>query len=367
MLSCESAMEDRFVIEANAPGVYNGLRAYLKTTDETGQLINIDTAMIVNETFSFEGKRDEPSLEFIFIDSHNGNIPIIVENAMIEILVEKDSLQTSKITGTDNNKDFTSFITHGNTLSRKRENLMEALRNATGANHDNDKINSIGSQIKRIDSTILNAPIDFIKEHKDSYFSLLLLENLTHRRQLDLDVLENGYNNLSQSFKTTKPGKKISDYIVTQKALKEQEKSNLKIGDIAPNFTGGTPDGKTLSLNDIKGKVTIIDFWASWCGPCRRENPNVVKMYQKYHSKGLEIIGVSLDRNGQQDRWQKAIADDKLAWHHVSNLQFWQDPIARLYNVSSIPATFILDESGKIIAKNLRGQDLENKVAELLN
>ncbi len=138
------------------------------------------------------------------------------------------------------------------------------------------------------------------------------------------------------------------------------------VGGIAPNFTAPTPDGEMLSLNDVLGKYTIIDFWASWCKPCRRENPNVVKVYNKYHDKGLNIISVSLDKDGQKDRWIKAIKDDKLTWHHVSNLKFWSDPIAKIYNVRSIPATFLLDENGNIIAKNLRGPELGIKIASLL-
>lgn len=118
------------------------------------------------------------------------------------------------------------------------------------------------------------------------------------------------------------------------------------------------------SLNEFKGKVVYVDFWASWCGPCRAENPNVVALYNEFHSKGLNIIGVSLDKDAA--KWKEAIAKDKLAWTQVSNLKYWQDPIAKQYNVEAIPATFILDASGKIVARDLKGAELKVKIAELL-
>ena len=147
------------------------------------------------------------------------------------------------------------------------------------------------------------------------------------------------------------------------KAREEKGKSTA-IGATAPDFSGPTPEGKELSLKEAMGKVTIIDFWAAWCKPCRVENPNVVKIYNKYHSKGLNIIGVSLDR--KEEDWKKAIADDNLSWNHISSLDYFNDAVAKLYNVEAIPATFILDENGVIIAKNLRGDELESKISELL-
>lgn len=119
--------------------------------------------------------------------------------------------------------------------------------------------------------------------------------------------------------------------------------TSVQIGQVAPNFSAKNPEGKTVSLKESLGKVTIIDFWASWCGPCRAENPNVVALYNEFHGKGLNIIGVSLDQD--EAKWKEAIAKDKLAWAHISNLKFWEDPIAKQYNVKSIPATFILDAS----------------------
>lgn len=141
-------------------------------------------------------------------------------------------------------------------------------------------------------------------------------------------------------------------------------KKQLMVGGEAPDFSGPTPSGETLKLSDLRGKVVLIDFWASWCGPCRRDNPHVVKMYEKYKDKGFDILGVSLDSS--KDRWLGAIEQDGLVWNHISDLKKWQSEYARLYGVRSIPHTVLLDKDGKIIARGLRGQALENKVAEIL-
>jgi peroxiredoxin len=140
---------------------------------------------------------------------------------------------------------------------------------------------------------------------------------------------------------------------------------NVDIGKKAPDFTMNNPQGIPVSLSSkIGAKVLLIDFWAAWCSPCRAENPNVVKVYKEFKSKGFDIFGVSLDRSGIE--WNKAIGDDNLTWTHVSDLQYWNNAAARLYGVNAIPANFLLDENGIIIAKNLRGEALYNKVKELL-
>ncbi len=139
----------------------------------------------------------------------------------------------------------------------------------------------------------------------------------------------------------------------------------IQIGQQAPELAYPNPEGKTISLSEInKGHYVLLDFWASWCGPCRKENPNVVKAYQRFKDKGFDILSVSLDR--EKGAWLKAIADDNLTWHHVSDLKFWQCEAAVKYGVQSIPFALLLDKEGRIVAKNLRGNELETKLAELL-
>jgi thiol-disulfide isomerase/thioredoxin len=132
-----------------------------------------------------------------------------------------------------------------------------------------------------------------------------------------------------------------------------------------PEISLPTPAGDTVRLSSTKGSVVLLDFWASWCAPCRLENPNLVKAYDKYHRKGFQIYQVSLDKT--KEAWMKGIEDDKLGrWIHVSDIMYWNSPVARLYKIESIPANFLLDREGRVIAKDLRGEELMTKLAEVL-
>jgi peroxiredoxin len=150
-------------------------------------------------------------------------------------------------------------------------------------------------------------------------------------------------------------------------AFKEQLETAKKtgIGRMAPEFTQNDTLDQPVSLSSLRGKYLLIDFWASWCGPCRQENPNVVKVFNQFKDRGFHVLGVSLDRQGQKDKWMKAIHDDQLTWTHVSDLQFWDNAVSKQYGIRAIPQNLLLDPSGKIIAKNLRGEDLVNKMAEI--
>lgn len=160
-----------------------------------------------------------------------------------------------------------------------------------------------------------------------------------------------------EDFKDTEPelsyslGKKI------------ERMSSMMVGGTAPDFTQNTPDDQPMKLSDLRGKVVLLDFWASWCGPCRKENPNVVRVYNKYKDKGFDVLGVSLDKN--KERWLSAIEKDNLTWNHVSDLKGWQNSVAKDYGISSIPATILLDQNGKIIARNLRGPALEQQLKKI--
>ena len=193
-----------------------------------------------------------------------------------------------------------------------------------------------------------------VERNKDNVFAAYI--QTAGMERMDLNRLKECYESLSDKAKMTGPGRLV--------AARIQALEGVDVNAVAPNFTLQTPEGKDVSLYDVKGKLKIIDFWASWCGPCRMENPNMVKLYAAFRDKGLAVVSVSLDE--KKDKWTEAIQKDGLTWLHLSDLKGWKGEVVKLYNIDGVPTIFVLDENNRIVAKNLRGEKLRVFVEERL-
>ncbi|MDT0677431.1 TlpA disulfide reductase family protein [Autumnicola musiva] len=356
--ACEQ--DKGYFLNGSIDGVEDGTSVYIsELSDETRKPEVIDTAKIQNGKFQIDlEENEEPKLGFLSFEGVNGNVIFISENEEIKIEAYKDSLRSSKISGGKENRALNKYMDHLKEVNRKVMAGRTEMREAYSS-QDTARLESLQAAEEEIRDNDNVAKKKILQENKDSYVSLMILMDMLRMKAYPIKEIKEMYSNVSEELKNSSLGKELKETLEKQNAV--------AIGSKAPNFSAPTPEGSSLALKDAMGEVTIIDFWAAWCKPCRVENPNVVKIYNKYHDEGLNIIGVSLDRPGQKDKWLGAIEEDGLEWHHVSNLKFWQDPVAQLYNIRSIPATFILDESGEIVARDLRGDELEAKVKELLN
>lgn len=357
-ISCNNLKENEFLITGTVNGIENGKKVYVDIFDEYGP-ISRDTSVVENGKFELKGTTNSTDLGFIRFEDQNFNVPLILEAGKINITVQKDSIHKSTIGGTKNNEIFQKFNNSSSEISKKvvkfeKDNIAQ-MKEAKSKN-DTATVNKLMKQYSVFQDEMNKHSEKFIKENPNTFLSVLLLENFLMRNYLTKEKVTEYFNKLDKSIQETNSGKRISTIIF--------KKNEIKIGNKAPNFAANSPEGKKVYLRESLGKVTIIDFWASWCGPCRAENPNVVALYNEFHGQGLNIIGVSLDKDAT--KWKDAITKDGLTWPQISNLKHWDEPIAKLYNVESIPATFILDEKGIIVAKDLRGDALRAKVKELL-
>ncbi|MFD2909263.1 redoxin domain-containing protein [Flavobacterium ardleyense] len=356
--ACNNLKDNEFLISGEAAGVENGTKVFIEVQSETGMIAK-DTAVIENGKFELNGISEEIDLGFIRIENQDISLPVILEKGKINVTLVKDTIQNSTIGGTFNNDKLHSFNVDSKVISEKitkyNKANSERIKAAKLAN-DEVAIKEIQKDFNGFQEEMNALSLKFVKENNNAYLSVLLLENFLMRDYLPVAEIKSYYEKLDKSLLGTRSA------ISIKKGMEELGASTT--GNEAQDFSAPSPEGKMISLKESLGKVTIIDFWASWCGPCRVENPNVVAIYNEFHDKGLNIIGVSLDKDAT--KWKEAIAKDGLTWTHVSNLKFWDEPIAKLYNVESIPATFILDAEGNIVAKDLRGDELKAKIKELL-
>ncbi len=359
--SCKKE-ENGYSVIGDAAGFEDGTEVYINAISQSNRPVVIDTAVIKQEKFEIKLPPPE-SNDFNYLTFKNvrGNVLYLAENNPIKITLYKDSLRSSIIEGGPENKLFFDYVKIIRSYADQKIKLNTQYQIASKLK-ETEKIAKIAIEQQELTEKEKEYRMSIAEKNVNSLVGLIALGDLMNMKILTPKDAKEKYDILSDELKTSRIGKDLNARI--NNAIAVASRKRIDVGSEAEDFSGPTPDGKTISLKESMGKVTIIDFWASWCKPCRMENPNVVRVYNKYHNKGLNIIGVSLDK--KQEAWVKAIADDELNWNHVSNLQFWQDPIARLYGVRSIPATFILDEKGNVIAKNLRGPALEKKISELL-
>lgn len=350
VFSCQTA-KDEYSIKGSIAGVETGKIYLQKLVD--GQPQSVDTADVVDGKFSFKGKMEMPDIRFLRLNEQDYFAQFFLDNASITVKANKDSLRNTKITGSPSQDVFQAYVAEMEKLNKDVMALQEKYQNAMTTGNTNEADKAKIDYQAMIDNNKVYTK-NFVKEHSNSvvaaYITLVQLASQVEGAELD---------SITSKFA---PEISTSEYVVKLKEMIAEQKKTA-VGVEAPDFTMNDQDGKPVQLSSLRGKVVMIDFWASWCAPCRQENPNVVKLYQQYHDKGFEIIGVSLDR--AKEEWVQAIKDDQLSWIHVSDLQYWQNAVARLYGVNSIPQTYLLDKEGKIIAKGLRSEQLAAKLSEL--
>ncbi len=354
LVACKSTPEGYVVTGTITGELKDSTQVFLKKLDARKQPIDLDTAFVKNGEFIFKGVANDLELRFVFIDKAQGYISFITENGEININAQKDSLGFANVEGTIQNDIYGDFNDNMRALTNKYTSINKDYRNAKNSN-DAATAEALEDELKELIEERKDFEKSFVKENPNALISAFLLQSMLASKVFPEEEVKSMFDAFTPEIKATEPGKEIQKIIEKGKAV--------AVGSKAPNFSAPTPTGEKLALYDVLGKITIIDFWAAWCKPCRAENPNVVKLYNKYHEKGLNILGVSFDKT--PGAWKKAIEDDGLIWDHVSNVQYF-DEIAKLYNLNAIPATVILDEKGIILAKNLRGAALEEKIASLL-
>lgn len=351
IFACTSQVaKDSYTINGDIDGLKDSL-IYFRTN--VGDSVILDSAKVTAGKFSFKGQSEEPKMAAIYLQDRRGGFNFYLENADIHIKGKVDSLSGVKITGAPTQEEWEKFQASTKSISDQEDSLFQKYQVARQSG-DTATVAAIEKEANGLNDKKEAASKSFISDNPKSYVSLNLLRSLTYSTEYaDLNKM---YTGLDTSIQHSQSGEKIAEQLETMKKTAD--------GQPAADFTLNDTNGKPVSLSSFKGKYVLVDFWASWCGPCRAENPNVVKAFNKYKDKNFTILGVSLDEDGA--KWKEAIAQDKLAWTQVSDLKGWKAQAAALYGVKAIPANFLIDQDGKIIGHNLRGDELEAKLAAII-
>ena len=329
--------------------------AYLVQYKENVPVLK-DSMSVVDGKFVFSDSIVVPEMHYIFFKNIKGNIPVVLEPGNINITLYKDSIRSSKITGTKSNDDFKLYIDQSSSLINELNNIQNEI-NYNIALNDSLLVDDLEKQFVDMRNKLTDYEFNFMKDNNDSYITALILQRMVFERSIDYDQADSIMNTFDQSLKLTSP------YTAVEKIIENFKLSNTeapRIGSFAPKFSGPGLNGEVISLDGINSKYILIDFWASWCAPCRVENPGLAELLTRYSKDDFSILGVSLDMN--MASWKKAIEMDGIeSWIHISNLKYFNDPIAKLYDISAegIPSSFLLNPERKIIARNIKGEDLE--------
>jgi thiol-disulfide isomerase/thioredoxin len=357
--------QDSFLLKGKIGNLNPPAKAYLMY--KVGDNIQTDSVEIVKGEFEFKGRVEVPTEAIVHVN-HDGTpdnpitrpkhdvVAFFIENKAISITAT-DSISKATFTGSELNDENVKITAQMKPLIDKYNGLNDIYsKESPEKQNSKEFIDEMEARAAAITNDIRKIQLGYAETHPDSYLSIMLL-SATLKPGFDAVRAESIFNKLSPSIKDTKLGKESIKLILDTK--------RTQVGVLATDFTQNDINGKPVKLSDYRGKYVLIDFWASWCAPCRRENPNLKAMYEKYKANGFDILGVSLDKENAKDAWMKAIADDKLTWKHVSDLKGWSNEVAVLYFVNAIPTNFLIDPQGKILAKDLRGEDLQKKLAEI--
>ena len=364
--SSDSGNTSGFEIKGNLSNS-KGEAIYLEKLSQQG-VAAVDSATI-NEKGEFLMNHYSPSIGFYRLRISNANFAMLVLDSAQKVTITADARDLGNTFNADGSPDTKLFLEY-NKLAQGQKVRTDSLENIFRTAMVTLKLDSLRADSL---SKVLQKPYEVtvsqyseilakkIKENPNSFASIMAIQQLRPEEYLDVyKVLDKG---LSEKYPDNKDIKSYHG-MVQQAAMMVERTDAIKVGAEAPELILPMPNDKDLALSSLRGKVVLVDFWASWCGPCRKELPNVKRAYAKYKNKGFEILGVSLDKD--RAAWLEAISSEALTWPQVSDLKFWQSEACQIYAVQSIPYTVLIDKEGKIIATNLRGADLDKKLAEVL-